>query len=88
MTKSDIVQKISTDAKINKAAAGRALLSVVKSIGVAIKGGGKVSISGLGTFKAKERAARAGRNPRTGETIQIPAKKVVKFRASKALKNW
>lgn len=88
MTKMEIVQKISTDAKINKASAGRALVSVVKSISTTLKSGGKVSISGLGTFSARDRAARTGRNPRTGESISIPAKKVVKFRASKALKNW
>lgn len=88
MTKMDIVQKISADAKINKAAAGRALQSVVKAIGSTLKGGGKVSISGLGTFVVRERKARTGRNPRTGESINIPAKKTVRFRASKTLKSW
>ncbi len=88
MTKADLVQKISKEAKITQAAANRALQSVVKSIHSTLKSGGKVSISGLGTFSVKQRAARTARNPRTGETIQVPPRKAVRFKASSAMKNW
>ena len=86
MTKSDIVQGIAKEAKITNAAANRALKSVVTSITKSLKGGQKVSISGLGTFSVKQRAARTARNPRTGEAIQVPARKAVRFRPSSQLK--
>ncbi len=88
MTKADLVQQISKEAKITQAAANRALQTVVKSIHGTLHAGGKVSISGLGTFSVKQRAARTARNPRTGETIQVPAKKAVRFKASTSLKSW
>ena len=88
MTKTDIVQKMAREAKIAKAAANRALQALVKNISSTLKSGGKVSISGLGTFSPRQRQARTGRNPKTGETINIPAKKTVRFRPSSSIKNW
>lgn len=88
MTKWELVQKVASDAKITKAAAGRALSTIVKSVHSTLKSGGKVSITGLGSFTVRQRAARTGRNPRTGESISIPAKKTVRFKASSALKSW
>ena len=88
MTKAEIVQKMAKEAKIPAAAANRALQTFVKSITGTVKTGGKVSISGLGTFSQKQRAARMARNPRTGEAIQVPAKKTIRFRPSSGLKSW
>lgn len=70
-----------------KADAERAVEAVIMSITTHLKKGDEVSIAGLGIFEAKTRAGRTGRNPRTGETIQIKAMKVPKFRASKTLKD-
>lgn len=88
MTKSELVQKMAKEAKIPAAAANRALQTFVKSIGATVRAGGKVSISGLGTFSQKQRNARTARNPRTGEAIQVPAKKSIRFRPSSNLKGW
>jgi len=60
--------------------------TMIDSIVSTLKSGGEVSIAGLGIFSVKDRAARAARNPRTGETVQVPATRVPKFRAAKALK--
>ena len=70
-----------------KADAERAVETIISSITDALKNGQEVSIAGLGIFEAKMRAARTGRNPRTGETISVPAMRVPKFRASKTLKD-
>jgi DNA-binding protein HU-beta len=86
MAKMDIVEKIADIAKINKAEAGRALDALVEYVTKEVKAGTKVKIAGLGTFVMKDRAARKARNPKTGEMVDVPAKKSVKFRASKALK--
>ena len=69
-----------------KVQAEQAVDTVVDSIVNTLKKGGEVSIAGLGIFSVKARAARQARNPRTGETLQVPAMKVPKFRAAKALK--
>jgi len=69
-----------------KAQAGRVLETLVEEIKSALKSGKKVNLAGLGVLRVAERKARMGRNPKTGETIQIPAKKAIKFRASKDLK--
>lgn len=87
MNKSDLVDAIAKSADISKAAAGRALDATVDSIKKALKKGDTVSLVGFGTFKVGKRAARSGRNPRTGETIKIKAAKVPKFTAGKGLKD-
>jgi DNA-binding protein HU-beta len=87
VNKSDLVDAIAISADISKASAGRALDATVESIKKALKKGDTVSLVGFGTFKVGKRAARTGRNPRTGETIKIKAAKVPKFTAGKGLKD-
>ncbi|MDH4215864.1 MAG: HU family DNA-binding protein [Gallionella sp.] len=87
MNKSDLVDAIAKSAELSKAAAGRALDATVDTIKKALKKGDTVSLVGFGTFKVGKRAARNGRNPRTGATIKIKAAKVPKFSAGKGLKD-
>ncbi len=87
MNKSELIDAVALSADISKAAAGRALDATLDSIASALKQGDQVSLVGFGTFQVKERAARAGRNPQTGETIQIKASKSPGFKAGKALKD-
>ena len=87
MNKSDLVDAIAKSADLSKASAARALDSTVEAIKKALKKGDTVSLVGFGTFKVGKRAARNGRNPRTGETIKIKAAKVPKFSAGKGLKD-
>jgi DNA-binding protein HU-beta len=87
MNKSDLIDAMAEGADISKSAAGRALDALTDSIAVALKGGDTVSIIGFGTFMVKERAARTGRNPQTGATIEIAASKTPSFKAGKALKD-
>lgn len=87
MNKAAIVDKVHDTLGGTKAQAERAVDTMVDSIIEGLKGGDEVSIAGLGIFSAKMRPARQGRNPRTGESIQIPAMRVPKFRAAKALKD-
>jgi len=87
MKKSDIAESIADEAGISKAAADRALKSVLGSVTKELKKGGRVSLVGFGTFSISKRAARKGRNPQTGETIKIKATKVPKFSAGKGLKD-
>ena len=87
MNKSDLVDAIAKSAELSKAAAARALDATVDTIKKALKKGDTVSLVGFGTFKVGKRAARNGRNPRTGETIKIKAAKVPKFTAGKGLKD-
>ena len=86
MTKADLIEKMAADADITKAAAGKALDSMVENLGTALKGGDKVTIVGFGTFSVSNRAARKGRNPQTGEEIMIKASKSPKFSPGKAFK--
>ncbi|MGA7750609.1 MAG: HU family DNA-binding protein [Gallionella sp.] len=86
MNKSDLVDAIAKSADISKAAAARSLDATVDTIKKALKKGDSVSLVGFGTFKVGKRAARNGRNPRTGATIKIKAAKVPKFSAGKGLK--
>lgn len=86
MNKGDLIEVVSGDAGLSKAEASRAVDSLIGAITQALKGGKQVSLVGFGTFAVKKRAARTGRNPRTGEAIQIRASKVPGFRAGKALK--
>jgi DNA-binding protein HU-beta len=85
MNKGDLVEKVAQDCNISKAAAEQALNSVIGAITNAVATGDKVALIGFGTFSVSERAAREGRNPKNGETIQIPAGKVVRFKAGKKL---
>ena len=86
MTKDELVSKISEDAGITKKEAGLALKAVTSGITGALAKGDSLSLVGFGTFSVSQRAARAGRNPQTGATIQIKASKAAKFKAGKALK--
>lgn len=87
MNKSELVEAIAASADISKAAAGRALDAVTESIAAALKEGDQVALVGFGTFLVKERAARTGRNPQTGDPIEIAAAKIPSFKAGKALKD-
>ena len=87
MNKSDLVDAIAESAGLSKADGGRALDAFVDTITSALKSGDSVSLVGFGTFSVRDRAARTGRNPRTGETIQIKASKNPAFKAGKALKD-
>jgi DNA-binding protein HU-beta len=87
MNKSDLIEAMAEAGDIPKAAAGRALDGLIDAIAVALKDGESVSVIGFGTFSVKERAARTGRNPQTGATIEIAASKTPSFKAGKALKD-
>ncbi|WP_133406439.1 HU family DNA-binding protein [Parashewanella tropica] len=87
MNKSELIEKIASDADITKAAAGRALDSFIAAVTDTLKSGEKISLVGFGTFEVRERAARTGRNPQTGAEIKIAAAKVPAFKAGKALKD-
>ncbi|HEY4697539.1 MAG TPA: HU family DNA-binding protein [Gallionella sp.] len=87
VNKSDLVDAIAKSAELSKAAAARALDATVDTIKKTLKKGDTVSLVGFGTFKVGKRAARNGRNPRTGATIKIKAAKVPKFSAGKGLKD-
>lgn len=86
MNKQALAEKIAERLDVSKADGERAVQVLIDSITNTLKGGEEVSIAGLGIFSAKMRAARTARNPRTGEPIQVPAMRVPKFRAAKALK--
>ncbi len=87
MNKTDLIDHIAKHADISKAAAGRALDALVGAVKTTLKKGGSVTLVGFGTFAVGKRAARIGRNPRTGDTIKIKAAKVPKFRPGKGLKD-
>ncbi|WP_303784139.1 HU family DNA-binding protein [Azovibrio restrictus] len=87
MNKSELIDAIAAEADISKAAAGRALDATISAVTKALKGGEMLTLVGFGTFYVGERAARSGRNPRTGAAIKIKSAKVPKFRAGKALKD-
>jgi DNA-binding protein HU-beta len=87
MNKAELVDAVASAANLSKADAGRAVDAVVNSITNALKKGQQVSVVGFGTFAVKHRSARSGRNPRTGETINISASNVPGFKAGKALKD-
>ena len=81
MNKSDLIEAMAANAGVSKAAAGKALDAMMKSITGELMTGGRVSLVGFGSFSVSQRAARDGRNPQTGATIKIKAKNVVKFKA-------
>jgi DNA-binding protein HU-beta len=85
MNKGELVEKLAKECELGKAAAEKVLASVLGAITDAMAAGEKVTLLGFGTFSVSERAAREGRNPQTGATINIPAKKVVKFKAGTKL---
>lgn len=87
MNKGDLIEVVADKAGLTKADAGRAVEAVMEAITKALRSGKQVSLVGFGTFQVKKRAARTGRNPRTGETIQIKASKMPGFKAGKALKD-
>ena len=87
MNKTELIEQIAKHADISKAAAGRALDATLNAVKTSLKKGGLVTLVGFGTFYVSKRAARTGRNPRTGASIKIKSAKVPKFRAGKGLKD-
>jgi DNA-binding protein HU-beta len=87
MNKAELIDAVSAQTGLQKTDAARAVDAVFEAITGALKAGDSVSVVGFGTFVVKSRAARSGRNPRTGETIEIAASKVPGFKAGKALKD-
>ena len=87
MNRNELIDQIASSADISKAAAGRAVDATIAAVKAALKQGEEVSLVGFGTFYVGERAARTGRNPQTGASIEIKGAKVPKFRAGKGLKD-
>ncbi len=87
MNKGELIDAVAASAGLSRADATKAVDAVLDNVTRALAGGNSVSLVGFGTFSVKERAARTGRNPRTGEPIQIAASKVPGFKAGKALKD-
>lgn len=85
MNKGDLIAKIAEDVNITKVQANDALDSFIEAVTKTLKAGGKVTLVGFGTFSVSKRSARNGRNPQTGESIKIKARKVAKFKAGKEL---
>ena len=85
MTKKELVNALAADASLSIKDAGKALNSFVGVFGKAMKKGERIQLPGMGTFKVDKRSARVVRNPRTGAKLNVPAKKVVKFKAAPAL---
>jgi len=87
MNKAEFIEAVAGAADISRADAGRAVDAMVSTISNALKKGDTVTLVGFGTFDVRKRAARTGRNPRTGEALDIKAARLPKFRAGKALKD-
>ena len=87
MNKTELVAAVATKADLSKKDAEAAVKAVIDAVTEALADGDKVALVGFGTFEVKTRAARTGKNPRTGDTISIPASKVPSFKAGAALKN-
>lgn len=87
MNKEELVSAIAAASKMTKKDVGTALDATLKCVSDALKGGDKVTLVGFGTFQVKQRAAREGRNPKTGAVLKIPAKKVPSFTAGKGLRD-
>ncbi len=87
MNKAELIDKVAAVADLNKASATRAVEAVFDNISSALRNGDTVNLVGFGSFSVSARAARTGRNPRTGESIAIPASKNPKFKAGKGLKD-
>lgn len=86
MTKNELIKTVSDNTGMTQKVAEEAIGAALNVIANELEGGGNVQILGFGAFEVKERAARTGRNPHTGETMEIPATKVVCFKAGKALR--
>ncbi len=87
MNKTELIDAVAENADLTKAEANRAVDAVVAAVTKALKGGDAVTLVGFGTFQVRDRAARTGRNPKTGDTIKIAASKNPSFKAGKALKD-
>lgn len=87
MTKAELIESVASKVDLQRAIAERAVNTVFDEIVEALKHGDKVNISGFGAFAVSTRKARTGRNPKTGETIEIPASKAAKFKPGKTLKD-
>ena len=87
MTKAELIEKVAQKTKVSKADAGRVLGGFLDSVSLALAKGDSVTLVGFGTFTVGRRAARKGRNPQTGSTINIPASRVPRFKAGKGLKD-
>ena len=87
MAKPELISKIAEKSNLSKKDAAAAMDAFISTITETLKAEGKLAIPSLGTFELRERAARTGKNPRTGEKVEISAKKVPAFKASKALKD-
>lgn len=87
MTKAELIEKVAQKTKVSKADAGRVLSGFLDSVTASLAKGDAVTLVGFGTFAVSRRAARKGRNPQTGGTINIPATKVPRFKAGKGLKD-
>ena len=86
MNKSELIEAVAAKAEMTKAAAGRAVEAVLDSIAETVAKGDTVSVIGFGTFESRKRAARTGKNPKTGASIKIPATTVPKFSAGSGFK--
>jgi len=86
MNKQELVEEVSTETGLTKAASGRVVSGITDAITDALARGERVTLVGFGTFRVASRKARAGRNPQTGQTVQIPAKKVPRFKPGKNLR--
>ena len=87
MNKTELIARVAASARLDKKTAEKAVNAVFETLSQAFDAGEKVQIMGFGSFEVKERAAHIGRNPATGESIEIPASKTPVFKASKALKS-
>jgi DNA-binding protein HU-beta len=87
MTKAELIASVGKEAKISKASAEKAVNAFTNTLMKALKKGDKLALTGFGTFSVAKRRARAGRNPKTGKEIKIPAMRVAKFKAGNLLKN-
>ncbi|HRP01728.1 MAG TPA: HU family DNA-binding protein [Candidatus Kapabacteria bacterium] len=87
MNKTDLVNHVAEVADLTKVNAEKAIKATFEAVSTALKNGDSVTLIGFGTFSVMEKQARTGKNPRTGETIEIPARKTAKFKAGKTLKD-
>ena len=87
MNKTELIDAVAEAADLTRAESSRAVDAVIASVTKALKGGDAVTLVGFGTFQVRDRAARTGRNPKTGDTIKIAASKNPSFKAGKALKD-
>lgn len=87
MNKTELIETVAQDSDLSKAAAGKAVDAVLNAVSAALKGGETVVLTGFGTFSVRERPARTGHNPKTGEPMDIKASKAPVFKAGKTLKD-